>query len=68
MKSGNERVDAVVVDEEAIGSLDSPGCGAKILQGDGALEHYLSQNKANTVRSECELEGESDLASRAVSL
>ncbi|XP_008788322.2 CLP protease regulatory subunit CLPX1, mitochondrial-like isoform X2 [Phoenix dactylifera] len=45
MKTGNERVDGVVVDEEAIGSLDRPGCGAKILQGDGALEHYLLQNK-----------------------
>uniref|UniRef100_A0A0E0FWR0 Clp ATPase C-terminal domain-containing protein n=1 Tax=Oryza nivara TaxID=4536 RepID=A0A0E0FWR0_ORYNI len=41
-KTGSERVDAVVVDEEAIGSIDRPGCGAKILRGDGALEQYIT--------------------------
>ncbi|KAF3788032.1 CLP protease regulatory subunit [Nymphaea thermarum] len=45
VKTGKDRVDAVVVDEEAVGSVDSPGCGAKILRGDGALECYLSQQK-----------------------
>lgn len=40
--SGNDTVDAVVVDEESVGSVDSPGCGGKILRGDGALEHYLT--------------------------
>jgi len=34
-----------VVDEEAIGSDNKPGCGAKMLRGDGALERYLSENK-----------------------
>jgi len=34
-----------VVDEEAVGSPGRPGCGAKILRGDGALDHYLSVNK-----------------------
>uniref|UniRef100_M8CXA9 ATP-dependent Clp protease ATP-binding subunit clpX n=1 Tax=Aegilops tauschii TaxID=37682 RepID=M8CXA9_AEGTA len=43
-KAGNERVDAVVVDEEAIGSVDRPGCGAKILRGDGALAQYIIRN------------------------
>ncbi|KAG7025118.1 CLP protease regulatory subunit CLPX3, mitochondrial, partial [Cucurbita argyrosperma subsp. argyrosperma] len=38
VKTGNERVDAVVVDEESVGSLNSRGCGGKILRGDGALE------------------------------
>ncbi|ONK78188.1 uncharacterized protein A4U43_C02F15460 [Asparagus officinalis] len=38
-------VDAFVVDEEAIGSGDKPGRGAKILRGDGALDHYLTKNK-----------------------
>lgn len=42
-KTGNERVDAVVVDEEAIGSVDRPGCGAKILRGDGALDQYITR-------------------------
>ena len=45
LKTGDERIDAVVVDEEAVGSVDRPGCGAKILRGDGALEHYLKENK-----------------------
>ena len=37
-RTGNDRVDAVVVDEEAVGS------GAKILCGDGALDRYLTQH------------------------
>ncbi|XP_020099315.1 CLP protease regulatory subunit CLPX1, mitochondrial-like isoform X3 [Ananas comosus] len=45
VKTGNERVDAVVVDEEAIGSIERPGCGAKILRGDGAFNQYLLENK-----------------------
>lgn len=73
MKTGDERIDAVVVDEEAVGSVDRPGCGAKILRGDGALECYLSENKtkdleANADRSEIELDGESELSSRAMSM
>jgi hypothetical protein len=43
-KAGDERVDAVVVDEEAIGSVDRPGCGAKILRGDGALGRYITRS------------------------
>ncbi|KAG8071102.1 hypothetical protein GUJ93_ZPchr0006g44748 [Zizania palustris] len=34
-KSGDKRIDAVVVDEDAVGSVDQPGFGAKILYGDG---------------------------------
>lgn len=45
IKTGNERIDAVVVDEESVGSIDSLGCGGKILRGDGALERYLAENK-----------------------
>ncbi|CAL9769668.1 unnamed protein product [Musa acuminata subsp. burmannicoides] len=45
VKTGNDRVDAIVVDEDAIGSLDKSGCGAKILRGNGALEGYLARNK-----------------------
>uniref|UniRef100_A0A0E0K1A7 Clp ATPase C-terminal domain-containing protein n=1 Tax=Oryza punctata TaxID=4537 RepID=A0A0E0K1A7_ORYPU len=44
-KSGEKRIDAVVVDEDAVGAVDQPGCGAKILYGDGAFERYLSQIK-----------------------
>ncbi|EHA8590056.1 CLP protease regulatory subunit CLPX3, mitochondrial [Cocos nucifera] len=45
VKTGEGQIDAVVVDEEAVGSIDRPGCGAKILCGDGALERYLKENK-----------------------
>ncbi|KAI8555027.1 hypothetical protein RHMOL_Rhmol05G0142300 [Rhododendron molle] len=37
-KSGNDTIDAVVVDEEAVGSVDTPGCGAKVLHRNGLLE------------------------------
>ncbi|WOL04469.1 CLP protease regulatory subunit CLPX1, mitochondrial-like [Canna indica] len=66
VKPGSERVDAVVVDEDSIGSLDRPGCGAKILRGNGALKRHLSQNKENNEQSESE--GESELATGVVSL
>ncbi|XP_008808963.3 CLP protease regulatory subunit CLPX1, mitochondrial [Phoenix dactylifera] len=73
VKTGDERIDAVVVDEEAVGSVDRPGCGAKILCGDGALEKYLKENKIKDREaiidgSEGELEGESELSSRAMSI
>ena len=42
---GNERIDAVVVDEESVGSADAPGFGGKILKGENALERYLEENK-----------------------
>ncbi|KAL5989374.1 hypothetical protein ACLOJK_010264 [Asimina triloba] len=66
---GSDRIDAVVVDEEAVGSIDGQGCGAKILCGDGALERFLSQNNLKQVvmspdGSEGETEAESDLPSR----
>ncbi|XP_042493904.1 CLP protease regulatory subunit CLPX1, mitochondrial-like [Macadamia integrifolia] len=68
VKTGNERVDAVMVDEEAVGTVDAPGYGAKILRGDGALERYLSETKSkDPVRSgdivEGELEGEQEVSS-----
>lgn len=46
IKTGNKRVDAVVVDEESVGSIEAHGCGAKILRGDGAFKHYLADSKA----------------------
>lgn len=45
VKTGNERIDAVVVDEESVASVNSLGCGGKILCGDGALERYLAESK-----------------------
>lgn len=40
-RTGDEVIDAVIVDEEAVGR------GAKILYGKGALDRYLSEHKMN---------------------
>lgn len=45
VKTGSDRIDAVVVDEESVGSAETPGFGGKILRGDSALEHYLAETK-----------------------
>ncbi|KAL0917679.1 hypothetical protein M5K25_012759 [Dendrobium thyrsiflorum] len=66
-KTGDERIDAAVVDEDAVGSIESAGCGAKILRGDGALNRYLSENKATDV-SEGDVEGDRQISSRAMSM
>ncbi|XP_024989573.1 CLP protease regulatory subunit CLPX1, mitochondrial isoform X2 [Cynara cardunculus var. scolymus] len=42
-RTGKDIIDAVVVDEEAVG-VEGQGCGAKILHGEGALDCYLSQH------------------------
>ena len=34
-------VNAVLVDEESVGSISSLGCGAKVLHGDDASKNYL---------------------------
>lgn len=39
---GMDLVDAVLVDEEAIGSGNKPGTGAKILHGHDALKRFLN--------------------------
>lgn len=44
IRTGDDVIDAVVVDEEAIGSKGC-GRGAKILYGKGALDRYLSEHK-----------------------
>ncbi|KAI3863448.1 hypothetical protein MKX03_005913, partial [Papaver bracteatum] len=73
-KIGKDKVDAVVIDEEALGSLRTVGCGAKILRGDGALQHYLSEAKLKDQGSNSEvtdgdlLESEAEVSSRAMSL
>ncbi|KAM0066559.1 hypothetical protein Hdeb2414_s0002g00050441 [Helianthus debilis subsp. tardiflorus] len=45
IKTVNDRVEAVVIDEESVGSVDKLGCGGKILRGDGALDDYLAKTK-----------------------
>ncbi|OQU85163.1 CLP protease regulatory subunit CLPX1, mitochondrial [Sorghum bicolor] len=61
-RSGEKRIDAVVVDEDAVGSVDQPGCGAKILYGDGALDQYLSQIKVSGDGVASEMDGETERA------
>jgi len=74
VKTGNDRIDAVVVDEESVGSANTPGCGGKILRGDGALERFLAGTKLNNSPDNVEValgelqEGESELSSRAMSM
>ncbi|XP_010529710.1 PREDICTED: CLP protease regulatory subunit CLPX3, mitochondrial [Tarenaya hassleriana] len=69
-KTGNERADAVVVDEESVGLEAARGCGAKILRGDGALERHLARSKLKEAaesqeKAVCE---EAEDAARAMSL
>ncbi|XP_038890014.1 CLP protease regulatory subunit CLPX1, mitochondrial isoform X2 [Benincasa hispida] len=68
VKTGNERVDAVVVDEESVGSLNSRGCGGKILRGDGALERYLAETKLKESQENMEVVELQELSSRAASI
>ncbi|XP_009357301.2 CLP protease regulatory subunit CLPX1, mitochondrial [Pyrus x bretschneideri] len=73
VRTGDDIIDAVVIDEEAVG-LDGKGCGAKILYGKGALDHYLSQNKPKDVEiaakegSDGEPEAETELSSVVASM
>ncbi|CAL5417179.1 unnamed protein product [Camellia sinensis] len=74
VKTGNNRVDAVVIDEESVGSVNSIGCGGKILRGEGALERYLADAKLKDQvqtgeAADGELqEGDSEVTSRAMSM
>ncbi|KAL1542722.1 CLP protease regulatory subunit clpx3, mitochondrial [Salvia divinorum] len=73
-KTGEDRVDAVVIDEESIGLTDVPGCGGKLLRGDGALERYQAEvsTKESTqgkAAADVELqEGDLEVSSRAMSM
>lgn len=70
----DEKIDAVVLDEDAVGPPDGVGSGAKILRGEGALDIYLnnmkSPSKRGTERSLEEEEAETDpeLPARAANL
>lgn len=74
VKAGDDRVDAIVVDEESVGAVNARGCGGKVLRGDGALQRYLAQahlvdQRENHGAADTELqEGESEVSSRAISL
>lgn len=44
VRTGDDIIDAVVVDKESVGS-EGRGGGAKILYGKGSFERYFSQHK-----------------------
>ncbi|CAM9002798.1 unnamed protein product [Rhodiola kirilowii] len=68
-KTGNDKVDAVVIDEESVGSVHSSGCGGKILRGEGALSRYLAQTKLNDGEENvAEAELQEEISSRAMSM
>ncbi|MQL75500.1 hypothetical protein Taro_007895 [Colocasia esculenta] len=69
-KTGKDKIDAVVVDEESVGSLEPRRCGAKILRGEGALDRYLSQEESATVLEKTggESDHESEHLSRVASM
>lgn len=50
VKSGEEQIDAVVVDEDSVASVGRRASGAKILRGDGALERYIVSSVRPAVR------------------
>ncbi|RID40855.1 hypothetical protein BRARA_J00865 [Brassica rapa] len=51
---GSQSIKAVLVDEEAVGSVGSPGCGAKILKGDDVTQQHFEQTESNEKRKEDE--------------
>ncbi|KAM6563324.1 hypothetical protein CsatB_023322 [Cannabis sativa] len=67
-------VDTVLVDEEAVGSVHSPCKGAKLIRRHSAFEQNLQKTKSKEPTVEgCvgegeQLQGESEIESRAVSL
>ncbi|KAJ9146539.1 hypothetical protein P3X46_028789 [Hevea brasiliensis] len=69
VRTGEDIIDAVVVDEESVGS-EGPGTGAKILYGKGALDRYLSKHKSETTVDgfDGEPEAETELSSIVASM
>lgn len=43
---GSQSIKAVLVDEEAVGSVGTPGCGAKILKGDNVLQQFVEETES----------------------
>ncbi|GJU22954.1 Clp protease regulatory subunit ClpX1, mitochondrial-like protein isoform X1 [Tanacetum coccineum] len=59
VRTGKDIIDAVVVDEEAVG-IEGTGCGAKILHGEGAFDRYLSQHTVKDGATDSRNEAEMD--------
>ncbi|KAG8368926.1 hypothetical protein BUALT_Bualt15G0097200 [Buddleja alternifolia] len=51
-KSGKDYADTVLVDEEAVGTPDAPGCGAKLLYSSGESEEVSGRTKPRDTREE----------------
>ncbi|NP_001147507.1 ATP-dependent Clp protease ATP-binding subunit clpX [Zea mays] len=66
---GKDKIDAVVVDEESVGSVNQHGIGAKILCGEKALDVYLANhnNKESTGQLQERPNGESEIDTEAPS-
>ncbi|GKV25602.1 hypothetical protein SLEP1_g35012 [Rubroshorea leprosula] len=59
VRTGDDIIDAVVVDEEAVGT-EGRGTGAKILYGKAALDNYLTKQKSNNLEMQTSLDGEAE--------
>ncbi|KAI3737240.1 hypothetical protein L2E82_27237 [Cichorium intybus] len=69
VKTGNDLIEAVVIDEESVGSVDKPGCGGKILRCEGTLDEYLAKTKCKEQEAEGQsLEGDEGVSSKAMSM
>ncbi|MCD9639901.1 CLP protease regulatory subunit clpx2, mitochondrial [Datura stramonium] len=72
-KPGEESVEVVLVDEEAVGTADTAGCGAKVLRGSSGLEN-MSPSTGLTMTTEKkeatkeDSDSESEALARALSL
>lgn len=66
-RTADNKIDAVVVDEESIGS-EGPSLGAKILYGEGAFDRYLSEHNLKDSESDAEPEAERELPSVVASM
>lgn len=72
-KPGEESVEIVLVDEEAVGTADTAGCGAKVLRGSSGMEN-ISRSTGSTITIEKkeatkeDLESETEAPARALSL
>ncbi|KAK6121819.1 hypothetical protein DH2020_044432 [Rehmannia glutinosa] len=61
VRIGDDIIDAVVVDEESVGT-EGRGCGAKILYGKGSLDRYLSRHESKDSQTSAEgFEGEAEV-------
>ncbi|XP_009613098.1 CLP protease regulatory subunit CLPX2, mitochondrial isoform X1 [Nicotiana tomentosiformis] len=61
-KPGEDSVEVVLVDEEAVGTADISGCGAKVLRRSSGLEH-ASRPVGSTVTMEKKIATKEDLGS-----